>query len=109
MSIRADIRRALRPAEMEPWEDRVLFAAIRQVIRRIPSGDGVQIPAITKAGKAYLLTLQVVGGVIDRFEVEHEPDRGTPAFLAYLAKLAEHEAERGAPYGEIVPSEGTEQ
>jgi len=101
VSVRSDIRRALRPAQLEPWEDHALFVAIRSALKHVPSGDRVQLPAITKAGKAYLLTFYVVGGVIDRFEVDHDPDRRSPAFLAYLEKLAEYEAERGAPYGEV--------
>lgn len=102
MSVRSDIRRAMRPAQLEPWEDDALFVAIRKAIsnERVGPGANIVVPAITKAGNAYVLTLHLRGGIIDRFEVDHDPDMDGPEMRAYLEKRAEYEAERGAPYGE---------
>lgn len=97
MSAFSDIKRAMRPAQMEDWELRGLREAIDRTLnfsRQKKASPTIQVPGVTKAGKCYpLLTLDVRGGRIFRFEVDHDPDLSSPAFDAYVEKRAEWEGE----------------
>ena len=100
MSVWSDIKRAMRPAEMEDFEWRGLREAVQRGLTSVGGhrpGDNVEIPAVTKAGKAYLLKLKVgTAGRIQRFEVDHDPDLSSPAFEAYVDKRVEWEREKAA-------------
>lgn len=98
MSVFSDINRAMRPSGMEEWETRALREALSHMLRQ-PKLDPecrVEVPGVTKAGRAYLLTCLVRNRRIARFEVDHDPDLSAPVFDAYIDKRAEWEAEKKA-------------
>lgn len=77
MSKWSDIKRAMRPAEMEGKE----FPALREAFERsiahpeAPADARIEIPGITHAGKAYLLTIivkahRIVNSMSDLFHEE---------------------------------------
>jgi hypothetical protein len=59
-----------------------------------PPNAKVEIPGITAAGKAYLLTIPTdAQGKPTKIVVDLNPDLSSPAFDAYTVKRAEWEAE----------------
>lgn len=96
MSKWSDIKRAMRPAEMEEKE----FAALREAFERAlahpksPPEARIEIPGVTWGGKPYLLAIVVKANRIFSFEVDHDPDLSSPVFDAYAQKRAEWEAEK---------------
>lgn len=94
MSKWSDIKRAMRPAEMEDKEFRGLRQAFDRTLPHTPpEGARIEIPGVTWGGKPYLLTIIVKAHRIFSFEVDHDPDMSSPAFDAYTEKRAEWAAE----------------
>jgi hypothetical protein len=97
MSVVSDIRSAMRPAKLAPWELKGLFQSIELVLQRAPATPvDVEIPSVTDSGRAYMLLLRLRGGVISSFTVDHEPDQTTPSFVAYHEQRAKWLAEKAA-------------
>ncbi len=85
--IRVDhLRRTMGPAQMEPWEELNLRDTIDLALeyaRKDSAYSHVKIPGVTKAGRPYLLNLDLTGGKLNRIDADHEPDLSSPIFDGY--------------------------
>lgn len=80
-----DLLEELAPAQMETWECEALIEAVGRVLPKLENQRqvGMKMPGVTKAGKAYLVTLLVGAGVVHGFSVDLDPDLSAPEFEAY--------------------------
>lgn len=95
MSFFADLKREMRDAELTDGEWRGLREALKRgLFAQVPASARVEVPGVSKAGKAYLLVFETgPAGEIRRCQVDHDPDLSMPCFEAYVDKRVEWERE----------------
>lgn len=95
MSFFSDLKREMRAAELTDGEWRGLRQALKLgLLSKAPASARVEVPGVSKAGKAYLLVFETgAAGEIRRCQVDHNPDLSMPCFEAYVDKRVEWQRE----------------
>lgn len=78
------LRRELRETEITDAEFKGLRQALTQMFPRLEPNIQLEVPAVTKAGHAYLLRIPTdADAKPTKIEVDLSPDLSSPAFDAY--------------------------